>query len=71
MCRIAQGAYYVGYRLTHIQGTQLLGRQAHHLDHQSNGSLVNVGTGNGQRHTLSTLINAYNDKIAGLAAFGN
>ena len=41
------------------------------MDNQRDGTLFNVGTSNGQWHTLTFLVNAYDNKVASLAALGN
>ena len=69
--RIAQRTNHVSYVVALVEGTELLGREAHLLYYQCDGSALNVGSTDGQRHALALLVNAHDDKVAGLAALGN
>ena len=71
MSGIAQRTHDVGHVVAFVQHAELLRRETHLLDNESDGSFLNIGTGNGQRHALAFLVDAHNDKITGLAALGN
>ena len=43
----------------------------HLLDDEGDGALLNVGTGNGERHTLALLAKAYYNKVTRLARTSN
>ena len=69
--RVAQRAHHVSHRVANAQGAQFLRGQANHLHNECDGALLDVSTGNGQRHAFTFLVNAHDDKVASLAALGN
>ena len=71
MRRISQRTYHIGKIFTLVQRTHLHGREAHFLHHHGDGTFLDVGICNGQRHTLSMLTHPDNDEIASLSAAGN
>ena len=52
-------------------GDMLMMESTNHLNNQCDGTIINVGTGNCQRHAFTFLVNTYDDEITSLTTLGN
>ena len=71
MCSLAERTYHVGNLVAHVEVAELRGAHAHLLHHEGDGSGLNVGIGDGQRHTLTFLAHANDDEVSGTTSLGN
>ena len=67
----AQGAHEILNVVALVQVGQQLGGQTHLLEDNSNGALLPVIVGDGQRDALPLLIQAQDDKLPGPGLLGN
>ena len=70
-CSASKGSYDVVNIFAGFQSQQFVGRNAHLLNDQCDGTFFGVGAGDGERNTFGECIHTNNDKMAGTAATGN
>ena len=69
--RVAEWSHHVVNLIALVQGAKLGRGESYLLYHQRDGTFLDVGIGDGQRHALAVVIYTDDDEVASLAALGD
>ena len=71
MGRVAEWSHHVVNLIALVQSAELGRGETYLLYHQRDGAFLDVGIGDGQRHTFAVVIYTDDDEVASLAALGD